>query len=197
MPLSPYVSEHPPVPRVRLEAFAHRKAWQLGPLRAGWRPESQSRAPASQVLRRKPNKLPRRFESLEKRTPFKCISELRSTPRRGALQPPSPAALVLRSKRPTLQVKQMLPELSSCKSEGKVTGKYIPSEEEAALQKTLCRNRAPEGGEQPSDSGGQSQASQQPVRDRFLSEANLLCVLVRVHAGWHCLFIDGTSRLRW
>lgn len=51
-------------------------------------------------------KLPRRFESLEKRTPSKCISEPRSTPRRGVLQPRSPAAFVLRSRRPTLQVKQ-------------------------------------------------------------------------------------------
>lgn len=81
-------------------------------------------------------KLPRRFESLEKRTPFKCISELRSTPRRGVLQPPSPAALVLRSKRPTLQVKQT-PQSSLLASQRERSRENtFLLEEEAALQKT-------------------------------------------------------------
>lgn len=81
-------------------------------------------------------KLPRRFESLEKRTPFKCISELRSTPRRGVLQPPSPAALVLRSKRPTLQVKQT-PQSSLLASQRERSRENtFLLEEETALQKT-------------------------------------------------------------
>lgn len=81
-------------------------------------------------------KLPRRFESLEKRTPFKCISEPRSTPRRGVLQPPSPAALVLRSKRPTLQVKQT-PQSSLLASQRERSRENtFLLEEETALQKT-------------------------------------------------------------
>ncbi|XDB58875.1 hypothetical protein ABFV05_012491 [Capra hircus] len=81
-------------------------------------------------------KLPRRFESLEKRTPFKCISEPRSTPRRGVLQPQSPAALVLRSRWPTLQVKQT-PQSSLLASQRERSRENtFLLEEETALQKT-------------------------------------------------------------
>lgn len=139
-------------------------------------------------------KLPRRFESLEKRTPFKCISEPRSTPRRGVLQPPSPAALVLRSKRPTLQVKQT-PQSSLLASQRERSRENtFLLEEETALQKTSA-----ETGPLKVESSQVTVAVRvRPFSSRyvtrFLSEANLLCVLVRVHAGWHCLFIDGTSR---
>ncbi|KAB0377462.1 hypothetical protein FD755_011906 [Muntiacus reevesi] len=81
-------------------------------------------------------KLPRRFESLEKRTPSKCISEPRSTPRRGVLQPRSPAALVLRNRRPTLQVKQTpQSSLLASQKEGERENTFL-LEEETALQKT-------------------------------------------------------------
>ncbi|XP_068841900.1 kinesin-like protein KIF14 [Capricornis sumatraensis] len=81
-------------------------------------------------------KLSRRFESLEKRTPFKCISEPRSTPRRGVLQPRSPTALVLRSRRPTLQVKQT-PQSSLLASQRERSRENtFLLEEETALQKT-------------------------------------------------------------
>ncbi|XP_040119169.1 kinesin-like protein KIF14 [Oryx dammah] len=87
-------------------------------------------------------KLPRRFESLEKRTPFKCISEPRSTPRRGILQPRSPAALVLRSRRPTLQVKQT-PQSSLLASQRERSRENtFLLEEETALQKT-CAETGP------------------------------------------------------
>lgn len=139
-------------------------------------------------------KLPRRFESLEKRTPFKCISEPRSTPRRGVLQPRSPAALVLRSRRPTLQVKQT-PQSSLLASQRERSRENtFLLEEETALQKTSA-----ETGPLKVESSQVTVAVRvRPFSSRyvtrFLSEANLLCVLVRVHAGWHCLFIDGTSR---
>lgn len=139
-------------------------------------------------------KLPRRFESLEKRTPFKCISEPRSTPRRGVLQPRSPAALVLRSRRPTLQVKQT-PQSSLLASQRERSRENtFLLEEETALQKTSA-----ETGPLKVESSQVTVAVRvRPFSSRyvtrFLSEANLLCVLVRVHAGWHCLFIDGASR---
>lgn len=81
-------------------------------------------------------KLPRRFESLEKRTPSKCISEPRSTPRRGVLQPRSPAALVLRNSRPTLQVKQTpQSSLLTSQKERERENTFL-LKEERALQKT-------------------------------------------------------------
>ncbi|KAB0343293.1 hypothetical protein FD754_020219 [Muntiacus muntjak] len=81
-------------------------------------------------------KLPRRFESLEKRTPSKYISEPRLTPRRGVLQPRSPAALVLRNRRPTLQVKQTpQSSLLASQKEGERENTFL-LEEETALQKT-------------------------------------------------------------
>ena len=81
-------------------------------------------------------KLPRRFESLEKRTPSKCISEPRSTPRRGVLQPRSPAALVLRNSRPTLQVKQTpQSSLLTSQKERERENTFL-LKEETALQKT-------------------------------------------------------------
>ena len=81
-------------------------------------------------------KLPRRFESLEKRTPSKCISEPRSTPRRGVLQPRSPAAFVLRSRRPTLQVKQTpQSSLLTSQRERSCENTFL-LKEETTLQKT-------------------------------------------------------------
>ncbi|XP_043779901.1 kinesin-like protein KIF14 [Cervus elaphus] len=81
-------------------------------------------------------KLPRRFESLEKRTPSKCISEPRSTPRRGVLQPRSPAALVLRNRRPTLQVKQTPQSSLLASQKERERENTFLLEEETALQKT-------------------------------------------------------------
>nr|XP_020762672.1 kinesin-like protein KIF14 [Odocoileus virginianus texanus] len=82
------------------------------------------------------SKLPRRFESLEKRTPSKCISEPRSTPRRGVLQPRGPAALVLRNRRPTLQVKQTPQSSLLASQKERERENTFLLREETALQKT-------------------------------------------------------------
>lgn len=82
------------------------------------------------------SELPRRFESLEKSTPSKCISEPRSTPRCGVLQPRSPAALVLRNRRPTLQVKQTPQSSLLASQKERERENTFLLKEEKALQKT-------------------------------------------------------------
>uniref|UniRef100_A0A8C6CVH8 Kinesin-like protein KIF14 n=1 Tax=Moschus moschiferus TaxID=68415 RepID=A0A8C6CVH8_MOSMO len=81
-------------------------------------------------------KLPHRFESLQKRTPSRCISEPRLTPRRGVLQPRSPTALVLKNRRPTLQVKQTPQSSLLASHRERSRENTFLLEEETALQKT-------------------------------------------------------------
>ncbi|KAB0406596.1 hypothetical protein E2I00_010406, partial [Balaenoptera physalus] len=81
-------------------------------------------------------KLAPKFESLEKRTPSKCVTEHRSTPKRGIPQFKSPAASVLKNRMPTLQVKQRpKSSLLANKRERSRENPFL-LEEEPALRRT-------------------------------------------------------------
>ncbi|XP_059947463.1 kinesin-like protein KIF14 isoform X2 [Mesoplodon densirostris] len=81
-------------------------------------------------------KLAPKFESLEKRTPSKCVTEHRPTPKRGIPQSKSPAASVLKNRMPALQVKQRpKSSLLADKRERSRENVFLP-EEETALRRT-------------------------------------------------------------
>lgn len=84
-------------------------------------------------------KTPNKFESLEKRTPTKCITEHRLTPKGGVFQLKSPAESMLKHRMPSLQVKHKPKNsLLANKKEGSQEN-TLPPEGETAVQ-----NAAPE-----------------------------------------------------
>ncbi|XP_029082984.1 kinesin-like protein KIF14 [Monodon monoceros] len=81
-------------------------------------------------------KLAPKFESLEKRTPSKCVTEHRSTPKHGIPQFKSPAASVLKNRMPTLQVKQRPKSSLLANKRERSRENIFLLEEETALQRT-------------------------------------------------------------
>uniref|UniRef100_A0A8C9AXC4 Kinesin-like protein KIF14 n=1 Tax=Phocoena sinus TaxID=42100 RepID=A0A8C9AXC4_PHOSS len=81
-------------------------------------------------------KLAPKFESLEKRTPSKCVTEHRSTPKHGTPQFKSPAASVLKSRMPTLQVKQRPKSSLLANKRERSRENIFLLEEETALRRT-------------------------------------------------------------
>lgn len=81
-------------------------------------------------------KLAPKFESLEKRTPSKCVTEHRSTPKRGIPQFKSPAASVLKNRIPTLQVKQRPKSSFLTNKRERSRENIFLLEEETALRRT-------------------------------------------------------------
>ncbi|XP_066881855.1 kinesin-like protein KIF14 [Kogia breviceps] len=77
-----------------------------------------------------------KFESLEKRTPSKCVTEHRSTPKRGVPQFKSPSASVLKNRMPTLQVKQRPKSSLLANKRERSRENIFLLEEETALQRT-------------------------------------------------------------
>ncbi|XP_072804900.1 kinesin-like protein KIF14 isoform X2 [Vicugna pacos] len=81
-------------------------------------------------------KLSNKYESLEKRTPSKSLTEHRWTPKRGLPQLKSPAASVPRSRVPSLQVKQMPKSSLLANKRERLQESTFLLEEEPALRKT-------------------------------------------------------------
>ncbi|XP_030616396.1 kinesin-like protein KIF14 [Delphinapterus leucas] len=81
-------------------------------------------------------KLAPKFESLEKRTPSKCVTEHRSTPKHGIPQFKSPAASVLKNRMPTLQVKQRQKSSLLANKRERSRENIFLLEEETALRRT-------------------------------------------------------------
>nr|XP_031294177.1 kinesin-like protein KIF14 [Camelus dromedarius]XP_031294178.1 kinesin-like protein KIF14 [Camelus dromedarius] len=81
-------------------------------------------------------KLSNKCESLEKRMPSKSLIEHRCTPKRGLPQLKSPAALVPRSRVPSLQVKQMPKSSLLASKRERLQESTFLLEEEPALRKT-------------------------------------------------------------
>ncbi|XP_004439031.1 PREDICTED: kinesin-like protein KIF14 [Ceratotherium simum simum] len=77
-----------------------------------------------------------KFESLERRTPTKCITEHRLTPRCGTPQFKSPAASILKNRTPSLQVKQKPKSSLLANKRERSQEKTLPPEEETSVQNT-------------------------------------------------------------